>query len=117
MILNPVLQRDLIAVLESRKTYFFTALYLFGSAAIVLTYEAATIGQLSTLCARIVARTLRANRAASNATATKLAGLRQLTIGRWSATADTTEGADPVAAIDLTELDRAKVRRYVDRRA
>lgn len=35
ILINPVLQRDLVAVLESRKTYFFTALYLFGSAAIV----------------------------------------------------------------------------------
>ena len=84
-------------------------------ASVVVDYTNATIPALSALCARVAARQLRAS-AASAAAPSVLAGLRQLTIGRWSATVDTSADSDPIAAAELTEADLRKVRLWKDRR-
>lgn len=87
----------------------------FGSGIVVVTYDSATIGQLSALTARIAARAYRAGLAA-NATPSILAGLRQLTIGRWSATAESSADANPVTSLNLTDEDLRIVNRWRDRR-
>lgn len=79
-----------------------------------VTYTPATIAELAALAAEVVARAFVASEA-SAAAPTVLAGLRQLTIGRWSATAETSARSDPIAALRLTEDDLAIVDRWRDR--
>lgn len=98
---------------------FYPTNFAWAHGGVVVTYDTATIGQLATLCAQIVARTFLAGRNQSAAAAIAggvMQGIRQLTIGRWSATADTTESSNPVASMSLSDADRAIIRRWRDRR-
>ena len=89
--------------------------WLAGVDNVQVTYDSETIGQLSTLCAQMAARAYRAGLAAANAKAANIVGLRQLTIGRWSATSDSSDDSDPVKAMTLTDLDKATIFRFRDR--
>lgn len=83
---------------------------------LTVTYTPATIDELAGLTAEVVARAFVASEA-SAAAPSVLAGLRQLTIGRWSATAETSARSDPIAALRLTDDDLAIVDRWRDRLA
>lgn len=84
---------------------------------ITVTYAPATIPALAALAARIAARAYNAGNAAASVPAI-MGGLRQLTIGRWSATRDTgaAGGGVPGEALALTEADLAIIDRWTDRR-
>lgn len=78
-----------------------------------VTVTTVTPGDVRALCARLVANAFEAGLAIANRP-TQLAGLRQLTIGRWSATADT-GAAGPGIFLDASA--QKVVDRWKDRRA
>lgn len=82
---------------------------------IAVTYTPAVPRGLRTLCAQAVARAFKAGREYATKPA-QLAGLRQLTIGRWSATAREDTGQTAAEALSLTDAERAAARAYRDRR-
>lgn len=81
---------------------------------ISVTYTPAHPRGLRTICAQMVARAFKAGRAYAT-TPSVLTGLKQLTVGRWSATADTGFAATAAEALSLTEAERAAVRAHRDR--
>lgn len=81
----------------------------WGTGTVEVAATSATIPELSVLCAIVVGRTLSAQTRPAS-----MAGLRQLTVGRWSATVDT--ASEPVAALALTDTDAAIVDAWRERR-
>lgn len=104
---------DLPTGIITRRLSGYPAFWNFGTDAVVVDYTSATVAELATLCARIAARTFKAGEAAAAAPSV-MAGFRQLTIGRWSGTADAA-GSDAVAALELNVADLATVDRWRDR--
>ncbi len=84
--------------------------------AVVVTYTSETIAELSVLCAQVVARALNASIAGASVPAA-MAGLRQLTVGRWSATKETGASTDSLAALALSGDELALVDTWRDRRS
>lgn len=82
---------------------------------ISVTYTPAVPRGLRTICAQAVARAFKAGRDYATKPAV-LSGLRQLTIGRWSATAREETGQTSAEALSLTDAERAAVRAHRDRR-
>lgn len=82
---------------------------------ITVTYTPATIQAARTVAVQMVARAYKAGAEYANRP-TQLLGLRQLTIGRWSATASTEPGQTAAEAISLTDAERRILERYRDRR-
>lgn len=98
-----------------RRTGIYPRPWAVGLAVVTVNYTPATIGRLRTLCASIAARTYNAQLASDNAKGKRVNGFKQLVIGRWSATTDSTDRSDPVATLALTEADLAVIRRFRDR--
>lgn len=81
-----------------------------------ITYTPATVPIARTICAQAIARAFKqADPAAAGAKPAVMAGLRQLTIGRWSGTAETSAAA-VAAALHLTDSEIAMLRAERDRR-
>lgn len=87
-----------------------------GGVPIAAAYTTAVIPGLRTICAAMVARAIKAGQANAAAPALLL-GLKQLTIGRWSGTSDTTKGTGVGDAIYLTDVERATVHSWRERRS
>lgn len=83
---------------------------------IAVTYTPATVPIARTICAKAIARAYRqTDQATAGVKPAVMAGLRQLTIGRWSATAETT--AQTIAeGLHLTDSELAELRAVRDRR-
>lgn len=84
-------------------------------AAIVVTYTPLTVPGTRTICAQAVARAIERGRAFATKPA-QLGGIKQLTIGRWSATAETSTAATSSSALSLTDVERSALRAWRDRR-
>lgn len=98
----------------TRRAGNYPTTWTYGLAVVTVDYTPATIGRLSTLAASIAARAFTAGIAAQNAQAQNTHGFKQLVIGRWSATVDNSDKSDPVAALELTDADRATIARFRD---
>lgn len=86
------------------------------SVPIVVTYTPATVPVASTICAQAIARAWRTtNPTESGAKPAVMAGLRQLTIGRWSATAETS-AQSAAETLHLTDNELALLRAERSRR-
>lgn len=106
---------DLANGIISRRVGNVATSWAPGLQAVEVTYTPATIRSLSTLCATITARAYRASVAAAAPAVANMQGLRQLVVGRWSATADSSERSDPVRALQLTDAENKMVRAWADR--
>lgn len=85
-------------------------------AAILVTYTPAIPAELAALAAQITARAFKAGQDNAAAPAV-MAGLRQLTIGRWSATRETGRaGLAAGEALTLTDAEVRVAHRYRERR-
>lgn len=82
---------------------------------ISIDYTPATVPVARSVCAQAVARAFKVGANYANQP-TVLAGLRQLTIGRWSATRQTEGATTEAAPLSLTAEERAVLRAHRDRR-
>lgn len=82
---------------------------------ILVDYTTAIVPGTRTICAQATARAFKAGRDYATRPAV-LDGLRQLTIGRWSATRETGSQTDRSEPISLTESESTSILRWRDRR-
>lgn len=80
-------------------------------------YTTAVPSGIRTVCAQMIARSWsQSDKSGASGKPAIMAGLRQLAIGRWSATADTPTGESKNSPLSMTESERRTIHRWRDRR-